>query len=619
MQGSIETTTEELYNGPPAKNLRKGNYRSMSMDNMAGLGDKGFKTPNSKVKKGKKKNSSQDTPSVQNWLKGGLEENGMVEGNEEYRVESAPEMSETWSNGDDGGVFGAYGRPYGRPYGHESVFSEDERQTEYEGNTTEIETEEDLEPQSEREVNVTVMEKQTPTLDLEKVSTDELIKTMYKAVMDLKRDVNEDRRKTKVEISEVTSKQKVQDRSAQATTRRILMVEERMQLMVNVIIRQEESIKHLKEKVTKLELRSMKLNVVISGLPEEKNEDCKQVVQTFLKENMKVDKDIKVAVAHRLGKKGDKCNMIARLKNPADKGVIYKNAKLLKDQKNKDNDSYYINDQLPEEMAEKRMRAKQIVRYNSTLVDAQKQDTEWRKGELYVNGKKYIAKVAAPTASDLLKMKPEEIRAVLAYKTYEGDTATKEENVFLSYAAKVYSLKNVADVYKQMRYRFADASHVMCAYRIIDTDVAHMQDGVDDGEIGAARRLIQMLGEQQFNNVAVYVIRYHSGVNIGPIRFKMITDIAKTAIESIPTGIVGMLQQDGVIGQQSYAHFKSTATSRKQLGVRGRGIHSQRHIRGGTRATVTAAKTLFPSEQDYGCVTDNAANVGEKPLQHISV
>ena len=65
-----------------------------------------------------------------------------------------------------------------------------------------------------------------------------------------------------------------------------------------------------------------------------------------------------------------------------------------------------------------------------------------------------------------------------------------------------------------MKYRFLEATHVICAYRMLDPDVAHMTDSVDGGELGAGRRLVELLIEQSCENMAVFVIRHHRRPNL---------------------------------------------------------------------------------------------------------
>ena len=95
----------------------------------------------------------------------------------------------------------------------------------------------------------------------------------------------------------------------------------------------------------------------------------------------------------------------------------------------------------------------------------------------------------------------------------------KDCSIFMGFTTRVHSLNNVVLWYKQLKYRFLDSAHILCAYRLMDPDIAHMQDCMDDGELGSGRRLLQLLIDGSHENVTVYVVRYHKGRNISSISF----------------------------------------------------------------------------------------------------
>ena len=136
---------------------------------------------------------------------------------------------------------------------------------------------------------------------------------------------------------------------------------------------------------------------------------------------------------------------------------------------------------------------------------------------------------------------PEELKKILSYKITQGTTSTKEGNKFTGCAAEVHSIENLIVCYKQLRYRFPEASHVMCAYRILDPDIAHTQDAVNHGKHGVGRQLLNLLVDGQHDNKAVFVVRYHSGTNIGPYRFKLINKVAEAALNKIPEDLESQL------------------------------------------------------------------------------
>ena len=120
-------------------------------------------------------------------------------------------------------------------------------------------------------------------------------------------------------------------------------------------------------------------------------------------------------------------------------------------------------------------------------------------------------------------MEAKEVKHVLAKRLFSSTQKTKSGSTFIGYAQKAMTVKDVVDGYKQLKYRYMDATHIMCAYRLMDPDVAHMIDCIDGGELGAGRRLVDMLIENSAENMVVYVVRFHRGPNIGAIRFQLIT------------------------------------------------------------------------------------------------
>ena len=95
----------------------------------------------------------------------------------------------------------------------------------------------------------------------------------------------------------------------------------------------------------------------------------------------------------------------------------------------------------------------------------------------------------------------------------------------MGFTTRVHSLNNVVLWYKQFKYRFLDSAHILCAYRLMDPDIAHMQDCMDDRELGSGRRLLQLLIDGSHENVTVYVVRYHKGRNIGSISFPCVPGV----------------------------------------------------------------------------------------------
>ena len=78
------------------------------------------------------------------------------------------------------------------------------------------------------------------------------------------------------------------------------------------------------------------------------------------------------------------------------------------------------------------------------------------------------------------------------------------------------------------------ATHVIGAYRIFGTEHYKLQSYCDDGEHGGGRRMLNILKEQGLFNVAVFIVHYKDGENIGKARFEIISELTKQVIAKMP-------------------------------------------------------------------------------------
>ena len=77
--------------------------------------------------------------------------------------------------------------------------------------------------------------------------------------------------------------------------------------------------------------------------------------------------------------------------------MLFENKKFLKDYQNDDGTRVYINDHLPQTIAEKKKRDREIVQYNKTLDKDNRLEIEHTKDGLKIQGELYRKKVQAPT------------------------------------------------------------------------------------------------------------------------------------------------------------------------------------------------------------------------------
>ena len=283
-----------------------------------------------------------------------------------------------------------------------------------------------------------------------------------------------------------------QEDAMQTQKAELKQCQDKIDILSSVSIRQESEIAALKKRVIKAEQKSMKPNLVISGIKEQEGEDCVAKVQELFGQELQIRETIPIKVAHRLGKKNpNKPNqvrpIVAKLKKPDEKAKIFPQLKLLKGSKK------YVNDQLPEEVDEERRRERQIVAANKKLPVSQQQKLKFKKNKLLVGANMipYKAKIQAPTASDLLKLKEEDIKDLQTVPMEWSSIKEEKGSRFVSYASQVTCLSDINVRYLHMRLKYKDATHVMMAYRLPGLQPTRDEGYCDDGEIGAGRKLLQ--------------------------------------------------------------------------------------------------------------------------------
>ena len=122
-----------------------------------------------------------------------------------------------------------------------------------------------------------------------------------------------------------------------------------------IVQKHSDKLKNLNEEVVYLTAKSMEKNVTISGIKESKDENCKMVIATFLRNTMNIElQNSEILVAHRVGpKRRNKHRFIVVRCHPELKQRILSNAKNLKGNTNEDGASYYVNKQLPDQYIQK--------------------------------------------------------------------------------------------------------------------------------------------------------------------------------------------------------------------------------------------------------------------------
>ena len=313
---------------------------------------------------------------------------------------------------------------------------------------------------------------------------------------------------------------------------------ERMQsnfdYLVGVVERQSVQIESLMQKVDSQTARSMRKNVIISGLDEDETEDPKATVAKFFQDKMSITPNI--SVAHRLGENypGRKFPrpMVTRCTSVDDKRVIFENVGSLKGQKNSKGGVFFISDQLPESMAEERKKISERIKQNKAKPSEEQLNMKVKGNKLYVNNVLQRPPVCRPEIDECINIDKEELAKMDKLKLVTGDLRKEGGSIFYSCAVKVSSMQDVRRAYKKAIMQDPRATHVILAYRF-DHNGKTYSDYYDDGEHGGGFMVMKLITESQLNGMAVMTVRHYGGQHLGYKRFKHIQEAAKSALYNL--------------------------------------------------------------------------------------
>lgn len=306
-----------------------------------------------------------------------------------------------------------------------------------------------------------------------------------------------------------------------------------LRLLTNIVIRQDQQIASLTRKVNEAQQREMYPNLVITGIVEEPNEKPMQVYNQFVHEQLEIQELIPVHRAYRIGT-GPNRPLIVELRDPTTyKPKIYKNASKLKGKRNSKGGMYFISDHLPEEYNEFRRRINDLISENKKKPTHEQFKMSAKRGRLLIDEQTYEKAVHAPAPAELMRPDEKLYKLTEEIDMVRGKDDTIKKSKFIAYAAAVHDTNDVQAAYIKVRMKFADATHVVCVYRLQGAHSPTLQDYIDDGEFGAGRVILNVLKEEKLMNIVIFLIRYHGGTNLGSVQFDKFRETAQSAIANL--------------------------------------------------------------------------------------
>ena len=153
-----------------------------------------------------------------------------------------------------------------------------------------------------------------------------------------------------------------------------------------------------------------------------------------------------------------------------------------------------------------------------------------KKNQLLVNNQVYRKPAPAPTNADALKLDEQEQQMIQTATVVATREVIEKGNSFTVYAAEIENIQQVRAIHRHLKIKHLDATHVAVAH-VLEGEMPNLRECDDDGEIGAGARMLNTIKQNGRTQVAVYMVRYHSGQNLGMKRFEIINDLTQNALE----------------------------------------------------------------------------------------
>lgn len=359
-----------------------------------------------------------------------------------------------------------------------------------------------------------------------------LIKNLQKTVDSMNSKISavvNSQQTTETRVTQIEGKQVEDKKEIEALKTIVGEYQVKVDILSDLVVKQHQEIAALKSQVLDCQIRGMKNNITISGIPEKENENCIRAVNEFIVNNLRIkDKLIPIEQAYRIGAGTPKAMMVT-LRHTSDKALIFNHISNLKGQKIQGVQAF-VSSQLPEAANEKRRSISTTISQNKKKPIKQRLPYSVKHGHLQFKEKPVEQKVKVPLPGEMLRLTEAQINELNDLKVAQGVHEEESDNMFLGFAVTVTNHTEINEAYKKLKLMHGQATHIACAYRLRSVKPPYHQGGVDDDEHGASRNMLQLLQDGQLQNIAVFMVRYYAGVKLGPRRFELIKKVVSSAI-----------------------------------------------------------------------------------------
>lgn len=342
----------------------------------------------------------------------------------------------------------------------------------------------------------------------------------------------------------VENARSVDDR-IQSLTEENLQLRDELDLLKGIVHKISNQVQSADGKLNKLVAKSMEDNLVITGILDDfpKRNPRKQVHQFFHEElGLRNVSDSDVLKVFRVGKQQEGRHRPLMLNCTPDlRRYLMASAPSLKGRTNSNGGSFYINQQLPEAIAEQKREIREVIRNRQAKEEALPNQAKStflvRNDKVYINGQ-LTRKTIVPPSVEQLFPEDDMQKKINAIKLRTFRAKPEMGSIFRVSIFTPDSMDQVKLAYIKMFQNNPSADHIAVAC-IVNGEEAYN----DNAEFGSGFRLLRSIKDANIDNVALFLTRQYGGVNLGPRRFNIMTNLAYLALEKVAESRSRLMEQ----------------------------------------------------------------------------
>lgn len=294
------------------------------------------------------------------------------------------------------------------------------------------------------------------------------------------------------------------DDAIQQLTAENLELRDELDILKGVVDKMANQLDTANSRINQLTAKSMEDNLVISGILEDlPKKSLRSQVHQFFQEEMALNNinDYDIIKVYRIGKyeKGRNRPILVQC-TPELRRYIMINAPLLKDKVNTRGAKFYINQQLPESIAEQNREIREKIKdrqlKEELLPNTSKSKFLVKQNRLFINGQLSRKIVSTPAVHQLFPDDDTQ-KKINALKMRTFRAKPELGSTFRVAIMTPDTVDNVRLAYVKMFQKYSMADHIALAYLINDEDGYN-----DNGEFGSGFRLLCTIKSSGLNNVA---------------------------------------------------------------------------------------------------------------------